>query len=124
VFARYWRTHFLKDAQRLGLSDEAAFSRAELRRRRDQLMAVHHPDHGGDASMAAEVNETYKRMIEWLDKRQARSGGAPSAAPVERMQDAAKRPRKKSKLVAGAARIASAAIVVAGVIAAMRSRRR
>lgn len=66
---RYRRADFLNDAEWLGLDAQEALSDAELRRRRDALMLVHHPDRGGSAEMAGRVNETYARMQGWLLRR-------------------------------------------------------
>ena len=66
LFGRYGRAQFLRDAQRLGITPASAFSRAALRRRRDRLLFVHHPDRGGDPNKAAEVNAIYERMLNWL----------------------------------------------------------
>jgi hypothetical protein len=107
----------LEDAAWLGLPEEAAFSRAELRRRRDQLMAVHHPDHGGEAASAARVNETYKRMVEWLDRRDVRA-----ARQAELASRSA--PSLKSALRAGAAKVAGAAVVAFSVFVALRGGRK
>ncbi len=67
LFGRYGKAQFLRDAQRLGLGPKSAFSHAALRRRRDRLLLVHHPDRGGDPHKAAEINATYERMLTWLD---------------------------------------------------------
>jgi len=67
LFGRYGRAQFLRDAQRLGINPASAFSHAALRRRRDRLLLVHHPDRGGDPTKAAEINAIYKRMLKWLD---------------------------------------------------------
>jgi hypothetical protein len=64
----YGRAQFLGDAAWLGLGRDEAFSRTDLRRQRDRLMHIHHPDRGGSAAMAAQINMTYSRMITWLDR--------------------------------------------------------
>lgn len=66
---RYGRARFLKDAAWMGLDEQQAFSKLQLRRRRDKLMRAHHPDRGGPSDMATRINETYSRMVEWLDRR-------------------------------------------------------
>jgi len=73
VTRRYSRAQFIRDAAWLGVPLDAAFSRTELRRRRDHLMNIYHPDHGGDTDHAARLNATYTRMTEWLDKRRFRT---------------------------------------------------
>jgi hypothetical protein len=72
---RYGRAQFIQDAAWLGLDAESAFSRRELRRQRDRLMGEHHPDRGGAEEMAAQINETYERMVAWLAKRRFRREG-------------------------------------------------
>jgi hypothetical protein len=56
----------------MGVDAENAFSRSDLRRRRDYLMSTHHPDRGGSEQMAVRVNKIYSRMTEWLDRRRER----------------------------------------------------
>lgn len=73
---RYGRAQFLKDAIALGLPVRLAFSRAALRRQRDMLMREHHPDRGGSDDKAQQINDTYARMLRWLDERHARGRGA------------------------------------------------
>jgi hypothetical protein len=121
VFSRYRRTRFLEDAAWLGVPEEAAFSRAELRRRRDQLMAVHHPDRGGDAASAARVNETYKRMVEWLDRREAL---ASRRADLLATATPSSPPSLKSALRTGAAKVAGAAVVAFSLFVALRGGRK
>ncbi len=65
---RYGRAQFFSDVAWMGLDREQAFSRTELRRQRDQLMHIHHPDRGGSEAMAARINVTYARMLDWLDR--------------------------------------------------------
>jgi hypothetical protein len=64
----YGRAQFLSDVAWMGLDREDAFSRANLRRQRDRLMHIHHPDRGGSEAMAARINVTYGRMLGWLDR--------------------------------------------------------
>ena len=66
---RYTRTHFLRDAQSLGLSAHLASSRTALRRQRDCLIREHHPDRGGSTEKARDINDTYARMVKWLEAR-------------------------------------------------------
>ncbi len=121
---RYGRAQFIKDAARLGLSRDAAFSRAELRRRRDRLMIVHHPDRGGDPRKAARINAIYARMLTWLDARSARL--------AETRHDARGTPPKKTGRVsalsaglnASAARVWGLALVAAATYAAIRAKRK
>jgi hypothetical protein len=68
----YGRTQFLRDAAWMGLVAQNAFSRSDLRRRRDYLMSIHHPDRGGSEHMAVHINEIYSRMMDWLDRRRQR----------------------------------------------------
>lgn len=64
----YGRAQFLSDVAWMGMVPDQAFSRTGLRRQRDQLMNVHHPDRGGCEEMAARINVTYARMNFWLDR--------------------------------------------------------
>jgi len=66
---RYGRAQFLRDASCLGLPTHLAFSRMALRRQRDCLIRVHHPDCGGSKDKAREINEIYARMVKWRDSR-------------------------------------------------------
>jgi hypothetical protein len=65
----YGRAQFLRDAVSLGLPTHLAFSRNALRRQRDRLILQHHPDRGGSAAKAWEINEIYSRMVKWRDER-------------------------------------------------------
>jgi hypothetical protein len=80
-------------------------------------MAVYHPDHGGDSAEAARLNETYARMIDWLERRHSRS-----AAAEKRSRDRTISPTMG--LRARAAKIAGAAFVAMAALAAMRNSRR
>lgn len=83
LFGRYGRGQFFRDAQRLGINPASAFSRAALRRRRDRLLLIHHPDRGGEKAKAAEINAIYERMLKWLDGQGARWRQAkPRDAPM------------------------------------------
>ena len=64
----YSRAQFVSDAAWMGLDLDQAFSRKNLRRQRDQLMYIHHPDRGGSEEMAACINLAYSRMLAWLDR--------------------------------------------------------
>jgi hypothetical protein len=117
----------LEDAAWLGVPEEAAFSRAELRRRRDQLMAVHHPDRGGDAADAARVNETYRRMVEWLDRREARALASKRPVPEAVAKSEAESPSAsflKKALRTGAAKVAGVAVVAVAAFVALRGGRK
>lgn len=107
---RYGRAQYLRDAAWLGVPAERAFSRDLLRRRRDRLMRIHHPDRGGAADKAAEINLVYGRMIAWLD-----AGGQAENALAARL---------KSALASGAGQIGAAAMVVAAVAAGLAARRK
>lgn len=99
------------------MPEELAFSRSELRRRRDQLMAIHHPDRGGDPVAAARLNETYARMTYWLERRDARAAAAQKHADeTPALQGIGFRAR--------AAKLAGAALVALATLAAMRNARR
>jgi hypothetical protein len=112
LFSRRRPTQFLEDAAWLGVPEEAAFSRAELRHRRDQLMAVHHPDHGGDAASAARINETYSRMVAWLDRREARALAIKRPVPdVAAVSSATTHVKTRAAKIAGAAAFAFATFV-------------
>jgi hypothetical protein len=78
---RYRRVQFLQDAAWMGLDPERAFSRLELRRQRDRLMSTHHPDRGGADETAAQINETYARMVGWLASRRFRREGRKVTEP-------------------------------------------
>lgn len=69
---RYGRAQFLRDAISLGLPTHLAFSRMALRRQRDRLILQHHPDCGGSAAKAWEINEIYGRMVKWRDEHYPR----------------------------------------------------
>lgn len=116
---RYGRAQFIRDAIWLGVPPEDAFSRAELRRRRDRLMNVHHPDRGGDAKTAARINATYARMTVWLERRDRRNpepGGEGTAdASVYKSSVAA-------AFHAGAAQFCAAALIALATMAAFRGK--
>lgn len=98
---RYRRSDFLIDAEWLGLDARAALSEPELRRRRDELMNLHHPDRGGSVETASRINETYARMSKWLRRRKERTEafrrtrsargerGSPASSSVSRWKVAA-----------------------------------
>lgn len=114
---RYGRTQFLKDAAWMGLPPDAVFSRVELRRRRDRLMSVHHPDRGGDADKAARINAVYGRMTVWLDRNKSvesepQSGEAPSVVTSS----------LKAMVSVGAAQIGVVALVAVAALAAFRGK--
>jgi hypothetical protein len=115
----------LEDAVSLGVPEEAAFSKAELRRCRDKLMAVHHPDHGGDAATAARVNETYRRMIEWLEQRDVRAS-APTRPDGELAPEVIGPPAPSltTKIRANFTKVAGAAIVAVAAVVALRGARK
>lgn len=127
VSQRYGRLQFLKDAEWLGLPPEFAYSRTELRRRRNRLMIAHHPDRGGSAETAARINETYARMAEWLDHRNARCVKAKNATASSPDAPAKEKRIFRSALSAalhgGAAQIFAWALVAAATYA-VRGRRR
>jgi len=84
LFGRYGRGQFLRDAETLGVNPALAFSHVALRRRRDGLLLVHHPDRGGDPTKAAEINGIYERMVKWLEGDGSRWRAAEQmAAPIE-----------------------------------------
>jgi hypothetical protein len=108
----------------LGVPEELVFSRAELRHRRDQLMAVHHPDRGGEAASAARVNETYRRMVDWLDRREARHSKRPFLGAEPRAGAGSLAPPfLKSRLGAGVAKVAGTAVVALAAFVALRGGR-
>ena len=121
---RYGRSQFLKDAASLGLSRDTAVSRAELRRRRDRLIVVHHPDHGGDAGKAAEINTVYARMIEWLDERRARAAEARDLRQARPRETGTRGSTLSEGLNAGAAKLVGLAIVAAATYATLRGKRK
>lgn len=67
--SHYGRARFLRDARSLGVPVHLASSRTALRRHRDCLIREHHPDLGGSNDRAREINDTYARMVKWLDAR-------------------------------------------------------
>jgi hypothetical protein len=111
----------------MGLPPEAPLSRAELRRRRDRLMIVHHPDRGGDAKKAARINATYARMVDWLDSRPAgeaeRNGPGASSATVQ-AADGVYKSSLKAALHAGAAQFCAVALVALATYAAFRGNKK
>jgi hypothetical protein len=108
----------------MGLPPEIPLSRLELRRRRDRLMIVHHPDRGGDAKKAARINATYARMVDWLDRRPAgeAEGKAPeaSAATVPADMGGVYKSSLKAVFHAGAAQFCAVALVALATYAAFR----
>lgn len=126
---RYGRAQFLRDAIWMGLPLEDAFSRAELRARRDHLMNVHHPDRGGDAANAARINATYARMIAWLDRRsasEAKRKNARAAIAEAAPEEGAGLYRQtlSAAFQAGAAQICAVALVALATYAALRGERK
>ena len=119
---RYGRAQFLRDALALGLPVRQAFSRTALRRQRDVLMRLHHPDRGGSDDRAREINEIYARMIRWLDGRNRAPGQrqAPSAS------DAAESDSPQKKLLRKAVKAALWAMTAAATsyLATRKARRR
>jgi hypothetical protein len=128
VSRRYGRAQFLRDAIWMGLPPEDAFSRAELRARRDRLMIIHHPDVGGDVEDAARINATYARMIAWLDNRsagEAERKNAKVAADGAPEEDAGLyRQTLSAAFHAGAAQICAVALVALATYAALRGNRK
>ncbi len=119
VSGHYRRAQFLRDATWLGLSRDAALSRSELRRRRDQLMIVHHPDLGGDAETAAQINAVYARMSEWVDKQPA---ARPRMYPLDR--DGVGQPASTERVKdAGSLRVWALALAAAATYAVLRGRK-
>jgi hypothetical protein len=117
VTRRYGRAQFLKDAAWMGLSPESAFSRAELRRRRDRLMSVHHPDRGGDGDKAARINAIYGRMTLWLDRNK---GAELEIDPPETPNVVTS--SLKAMFSAGAAQIGVVALVAVAALTAFRGK--
>ncbi|WP_374546505.1 hypothetical protein [Rhodoblastus sp.] len=128
VSRRYGRAQFIKDATWLGLAPDAAFSRTELRRRRDRLMNIHHPDRGGDAAKAARINAIYARMTAWLDSRGAveseRRGPNVSPAAEPGGQGGVFKSGLSAAFHAGAAQICAVAMVALATYAAFRGNRK
>lgn len=122
--ARYGRAQFLKDAARLGLTPDVAFSHVELRRRRDRLMIVHHPDHGGDGRKAARINAIYGRMMAWLDARSTRMAEMKQPRTTQATQTGGGRSTLSERLNVGAARVWGLAAVAAATYVALRRRRK
>lgn len=124
---RYGRAQFLRDAIALGLPVREAFSRVALRRQRDRLMREHHPDRGGSDERAREINDTYARMIRWLDERQKSPTRSSDENPPVRVEgdDAIEEPAS-AKILKKAAAVAIWAVTLAAssYIAARKSRRR
>jgi hypothetical protein len=106
----------------MGLPPEAAFSRVELRRRRDQLMIHHHPDLGGDVKKAARINATYRRMMDWLDDRSARRAESKNAETKAATAEpgGVYRSGLAAAFHAGAAQIGAVALVALATYAALR----
>jgi hypothetical protein len=127
VSRRYSQTQFLKDAAWIGLPPDASFSRAELRRRRDRLMSVHHPDRGGDAEKAARINATYARMVDWLDSRSAKEverKGSEASFATDRAETDVYKSSLAAAFHAGAAYFAAAALVAFATYAAFRGNKK
>ena len=87
-------------------------------------MATHHPDRGGEAADAARVNETYARMVEWLDERDARAAASPRALARKAKPEMAPASSLKSGFRAGAAKIAGIAVVAMAALVALRGPRK
>jgi hypothetical protein len=124
VSKRYRRAQFVKDAAWMGLEPDAAFSRVELRRRRDRLMIHHHPDLGGDAKKAARINATYARMMEWLDKSSARDAERKAKDAAFAETNSAFRSSLSAAFHAGATQIAAFALVALATYAAFRGNKK
>jgi hypothetical protein len=127
VERRYGRAQFLRDALALGLPVRQAFSRTALRRQRDVLMRLHHPDRGGSDDRAREINEIYARMIRWLDGRNRAPGRqAPSASDGVIDHDAGEGDSPQKKLLRKAVKAALWAMTAAATsyLATRKARRR
>ncbi len=48
---------------------------SEIRRAYKRLAQLNHPDHGGDPSVMANINEAYRRMLGHTEPRQTDEGG-------------------------------------------------
>lgn len=112
----------------MGLPPEVPLSRIELRRRRDRLMIVHHPDRGGDAKKAARINATYARMVDRLDSRPAgeaeRRASEASAATVQTDAGGVYKSSLKAAFHAGAAQFCAVALVALATFAAFRGNKK
>jgi hypothetical protein len=108
----------------MGLSPEQARSTIELRRRRDELMAQHHPDRGGEADMAARVNETYARMVKYLGARKARRAPAPETSQADGDEDNVFFAIWKATLHASAAQLSALALIAAAGFATYHRRKK
>jgi hypothetical protein len=124
VWKRYGRAQFLKDATWMGLQRDAAFSRVELRRRRDRLMNLHHPDRGGEAEIAARINATYTRMIAWLDSRSARDAERKGPETASTDDGGIYKSSLSAALHAGAAQAYAFALVALAAYAVFRGNKK
>ncbi len=122
---RYGRAQFLRDAIALGLPVRQAFSRTALRRRRDLLMRLHHPDRGGSDDRAREINEIYARMVRWLDERN-RPPVRPAPSADGAVAGEAQTPQKKLLRKAAAAAVWAVTVAASSYIAftARKAKRR
>jgi len=114
---RYGRAQFLRDAVSLGLPTHLAFSRMALRRQRDRLILQHHPDCGGSAAKAWEINEIYGRMIKWRDEHY------PRESSVEPELESIRAKRLRSLQQAGTIALSAAILVASGYVFARRTKR-
>jgi hypothetical protein len=108
----------------MGICADHAFVRSELRRRRYQLMRLHHPDRGGSDRMAIRINLTYARMAKWLDderERRFRGTKEPSTART-REESVESRSVLSTALQAGAAQLCAVALVAGASYALLRRR--
>jgi hypothetical protein len=112
----------------MGLPPEIPLSRLELRRRRDRLMIVHHPDRGGDERKAARINATYARMVDWLDSRPPGEAerkvpdGSSGAVPAD--MGGVYKSTLKAAFHAGAAQFCAVALVALAAYAAFRGNKK
>jgi hypothetical protein len=115
---RYGRAQFLRDAVSLGLPTHLAFSRIALRRQRDQLILQHHPDCGGSANKAWEINEIYGRMVKWRDEHY-RPGELLDESEAEEIRAKHHRSLRQAATVA----VSAAIFVVSGYVFARWTKR-
>ena len=124
---RYGRAQFLRDALALGLPVRQAFSRTALRRQRDLLMRLHHPDRGGSDDRAREINEIYARMIKWLDERNRPPSQQPAPVAGDEAVGAAgegEPPQKRLLRKAAAVALWAVTVAASSYLAMRKARRR